>query len=366
MKNRKEKQLNDNEITPTEFLAWRSPRRGTSNPTQQNNPVWVWLFHTKLNAFLANEQFKGPCPFVAGPGWSNERFGQTTTYLPDGRTIYIAGEHEDSYDPDFYIYNDVIVKHPDGELDFYGYPTEVFQPTDFHTATLAGNHIWVIGNLGYMEERQAQNTTPIYRLDINTLKIERILATGDAPVSICKHSAAYLPALQTIQIMSGEVWQGNQCDKNDTVWHLSLSDLRWIKKHQQQRINFQCRREDNKYMELDSLRFLAQSIAEHQLADIERIQPQIHKSLGHDFNLDMLATLYDFPFDIEPLQYYESGSDFYWTIIDGVKVTFEEDLDALIVHTEDQISNRNLALLKKHLIRVLSKLHGKLFVIDCV
>ncbi len=36
-------------------------------------------------------------------GWTNQRFGQTTTVLPDGRTLAIAGEHEDSYDPDFWI-----------------------------------------------------------------------------------------------------------------------------------------------------------------------------------------------------------------------------------------------------------------------
>ena len=43
------------------------------------------------------------------PFWSWQRFGRTSTALPDGRVIHIAGEHEDFYDPDFCIYNDVMV-----------------------------------------------------------------------------------------------------------------------------------------------------------------------------------------------------------------------------------------------------------------
>ena len=38
--------------------------------------------------------------------------GRSTVWLPDGRVVLIAGEHEDSYDPDFCIYNDVVVIQP--------------------------------------------------------------------------------------------------------------------------------------------------------------------------------------------------------------------------------------------------------------
>ena len=57
--------------------------------------------------------------------------GQSQTELPDGRLICVAGEHEDSYDPDFHIYNDVVVFDPSGEYEIYGYPQNVFPPTDF-------------------------------------------------------------------------------------------------------------------------------------------------------------------------------------------------------------------------------------------
>lgn len=367
MVKRKKNKTHHSGLSQAEFLDWRSPRRGTTNPTRQNNAVWRWLFISKLNAYQSNQQFKGPDPFVAGPGWSNDRFGQTTTYLPDGRTIYIAGEHEDSYDPDFYIYNDVIVQHPNGELDFYGYPTDVFPPTDFHTATLVGNYIWIIGNLGYFDERKTKNTIPIHTLNASTLVMESISATGESPPSICHHSAAYLPENNNIQIMSGEIWQDKESEKNNTVWHFDLNTLSWAKKHEQQHINFQCRCEDNGYMQLDMFRELKKSIALNNKIEIERNSSYLREELGHDFNNNVLDDLYDFPFTDEPLQHYEFGSTYYyWTIVDGVKVTFEEDIFSLLVHIEDRITDKHLSALKKHLVRVLTKLHGKPFVIDTV
>lgn len=51
-------------------------------------------------------------PFRNGPTWCFDRFGRSTAWLPDGRVVLIAGEHKDSYDPDFCIYNDVVVIQP--------------------------------------------------------------------------------------------------------------------------------------------------------------------------------------------------------------------------------------------------------------
>ena len=68
------------------------------------------------------------------PVWSFDRFGQSMNILPDGR-VFIAGEHEDDYDWDFRIYNDVVVAAPNGDIEhIFGYPPEIFPPTDFHAA----------------------------------------------------------------------------------------------------------------------------------------------------------------------------------------------------------------------------------------
>ncbi len=97
--------------------------------------------------------------------------------LPDGCIILIGGEYEDFYDPDFCIYNDVTVIHPDESIDTYSYPKAIFPPTDFHTATLVGTstdaHIIIVGSLGYLEDRQYSHT-PVYCLNLNNFKIQQV------------------------------------------------------------------------------------------------------------------------------------------------------------------------------------------------
>src|SRR5688572_8824689 len=114
------------------------------------------------------------------------RYGQSQTVLPDGRTILIAGEHEDFYDPDFYIYNDVVVWHPDDRIDIVGYPASDFPPTDFHSATLFGDRLILLGSAGYVEYRRP-GFTPALALDIHSLRIEPIETTGENPGWIFRH-----------------------------------------------------------------------------------------------------------------------------------------------------------------------------------
>jgi hypothetical protein len=80
-------------ITKEMFLDWKSPVRGTSNPQSITNPVWKWLIESRLSAYQANELFLGPSD--TSPGWCFARHGQSNTLLSDGRTLLIAGEHED-------------------------------------------------------------------------------------------------------------------------------------------------------------------------------------------------------------------------------------------------------------------------------
>jgi hypothetical protein len=59
--------------------------------------------------------------FFPIPVFCFRRFGRTETKLPNGRIVYIGGEHEDIYDPDLNIYNDVVVfvnRHGNLEQEF--------------------------------------------------------------------------------------------------------------------------------------------------------------------------------------------------------------------------------------------------------
>lgn len=194
-------------ISREEFLAWRAVRLGDANPTSLDNPLWHWLVRTRWSAFQANEIFKGPSPFDSGPMWCFDRFGKSETPLPDGRVVHIGGEHEDFYDPDFFIYNDVTVIAPDGSITLLGYPHELFAPTDFHTATLVGSSIFVIGGLGYKHLR-TEGTTPVFRLNLASMAMQRIPTTGDAPGWIREHSAERSEDGLSIVVRGGEVWRG--------------------------------------------------------------------------------------------------------------------------------------------------------------
>lgn len=163
------------------------------------------------------------------PVWCFHRFGKSINLLPDGRIIEIAGEHEDHYDPDFCIYNDVIVHRPDGSFDIYGYPPDLFPPTDFHTATLAGGHLFLIGNLGYREQRRC-GETQVLRLDTVSLAIERVATTGEFPGWISRHKAV-LDAGGSIRIAGGKIWEmrdGKEAYRDNTEsWSLDLQSLAW-------------------------------------------------------------------------------------------------------------------------------------------
>ncbi len=141
---------------------------------------------------------------VPCPTWCFDRFGQTRTELPDGRVVFVAGEHEDWYDPDFCIYNDVIVLDtnipfgPDA-IKIYGYPPHVFPPTDTHTATYycqpktGDQYIFMVGGQGYGLEGADphKNETTVYRLDLSNFMVEKMETTGKKPgYALVNHRAS--------------------------------------------------------------------------------------------------------------------------------------------------------------------------------
>ncbi len=160
-----------------------------------------------INAYQAAQLYEHPADATRSPVWCAQRFGQSITLLPDGRIVQIAGEHEDFYDSDFCIYNDVFVHEHDGTIRIFGYPESVFPPTDFHTATLVDEHIYLIGSLGYQGTRQ-YGKTPVYRLNTNTFRIEHVPAGGEAPGWIFEHRAVQTAAHE-IRVFGGTIVTGD-------------------------------------------------------------------------------------------------------------------------------------------------------------
>lgn len=206
---------------------------GTSNPERMDKPFWKYMVCSGSSASGIRRNVPKD-DFSENPVWCFERAGSTQTYLPDGRLICIGGEHEDYYDYDFQIYNDVVViqnphlkdcvsaydvnvpvpsnfpqqKEADkngkqkmlgtsnvNDVTIYGYPENVFPPTDFHTATYVKNtnneFIYIIGGLGYMDSSHRKETH-VYRLNLADFSIHEILTSGQKPLGSTERHTAKL------------------------------------------------------------------------------------------------------------------------------------------------------------------------------
>lgn len=223
------------------FLSQCKRRFGRRNPQRMRLEHWEWMVRHGRgpNGIRRDLGVEPNWPSLnAGADWCFSRFGMTETTMDDGRIICVAGEHEDSYDPDFCIYNDVIILRPEpgqstvtldsGSVEIYGYPAKIFPPTDFHSATLVGNRLFVIGRLGYSGKYKV-HCTPVYVLDTNTYEITKPEIGGDDPGWIYKHHASFDPATYAITVRGGKPIRPELEDPVlfRGLYRLHLADMRW-------------------------------------------------------------------------------------------------------------------------------------------
>lgn len=339
------------EVTAELFTQWRSPRRGETHAQQLTNPVWQWLVRTGANAYRANKHFGGPSPFSAGPGWCCDRFGQSETSLPDGRTILVAGEHEDYYDPDFYIYNDVIVVQPDKTIDIYGYPEQDFPPTDFHSASLIGGRLILIGNLGYAKSRQTGHT-PVYVLDVETLQIDRIHTSGEHPGWIFDHNASIDG--NDLIIRGGELFDSeDRCRENIDDWKLNFDSWRWTRLTDRRWVRAEISRNDKKSISFSD----ARDIHEREDWGFYELLPAsaqrsfegdlavITEKLGVPPDTDVLNNLYHPPIEHEPIPQDEDEYSTFRIRVAGVVVRYVEDGTTITMTIEGKLPEATVDLL---------------------
>ncbi len=217
------------EISSKQYLAGKQRRFGTTNPEVMDINFWSAMIRCGISAWSARSTFDDT-DSQDQPVWCYDRFGRTITELPDGRIVEIAGEHEDYYDPDFCIYNDVVVYEGEGNFKILSYPQDVFPPTDFHTATIVGEYIYIIGNLGYIDARINQET-PVYKLDWQSFKIAKVNTIGEKPGWISKHQASYDESSNKIYLSGGQVWRyiegKTEYVDNHLNYVLDLINLQW-------------------------------------------------------------------------------------------------------------------------------------------
>lgn len=178
-------------LTSEDFNQISLPRFGKVNPETCDNPFYLDQIRTGLSAYDSRKNFAndGPESMSQGPVWSFQRHGRSITQLPDGLLLLIGGEHEDGMDPDSYIYNDVTVLDRKGGVQHFLYPKDIFPQTSFHSATIIGDYILLIGNrLGYTKLRQ-KSKTQVLRLNLNNFSVESVETQGENPGWISRHNA---------------------------------------------------------------------------------------------------------------------------------------------------------------------------------
>ena len=341
-----------------EFLTWRSPRAVNEGPTRLDNPLWRWLVRTGHSAYSANKAFDGPSAFEAGPMWCFDRFGKSETTLPDGRVVHIGGEHEDHYDPDFFIYNDVTLVDPDGSIAIHGYACDAFPPTDFHSAILVGDAIFVVGGLGYPEQRVVGHT-PVFRLALDTMIITPLETSGEAPGWIHRHSAELTDHGREIVVRGGELWLGNDRSMHENIdaWSLDVATGRWTRLSSLDWQRWTMVRVDRKPNRLWDVR--------QELWHRDHAWAGLESYWRHDDapDFEALAALYRIN-DATTAPEQGSEHNIYRVVIDGISVRFTEDRWAVLAMVEGRLSDARLDELQRATLATLQRLDASVWEIE--
>jgi hypothetical protein len=340
-------------VTVDLFNEWRSPRFGEHNPTLFTNAVWRWLISTKHSAYIATEmiglptsedgEFDEPC-------WCFDRFGQSCTILPDGRKVYIAGEHEDHYDPNFYIYNDVVIEDLDGSIAIYGYPEEEFPPTDFHSATLVGSEIIIIGNLGYDEERK-QGFTQVLYLNICSFSIRERVTSGHMPGWIHKHQAVLSNDGQSILVTGGKIdREGDRfLVENIDDWRLILKSGIWERLSNRNWSRRVISRSSGKINYLWHIRQALWSLEVGWEADYEKAMIHLEEKLGKAPDVKAVTELYNPNMAHDILPEREDEYNVYRIQIEGTTVRYVEKDNCVQITIEGELPELTIHQLVKDL-----------------
>lgn len=342
----------------------------SQNPTPLTNPYWQWIVRHQLNP----DQILDVMPHldeklgekrnygessptdILPPLWSFQRMGQSETHLPDGRVIFIGGEFDDYYDPNFCIFNDVVVKYPNGEIEIYGYPLEIFPPTDFHTATLIGDEIYIIGNMGYFDQRQ-YSATAMYKLNIHSLKIQRVESRNHIGW-INNHTASV--EYGQIMIQGGRIFD-DDCSpmrENIDIWAFNLKTLVWQNITQRQWQGFWLHRKD--FDTISASKYHSALLYEYLLDNHDILQNELNalqQHLGEHFNYALYKQLFKPPIQhSDVILNIDNYHEVVIYVLDDIKIRYVFDDDYLQVYIEGQLSDEQLEIFQANICHTLSKL----------
>jgi hypothetical protein len=346
------------QVSREDYLGGRHRRFGTKNPEQFDNPFWMAMVRSGASGWQASEKFSDSNAYERPPVWSYQRFGRSTTVLDDGRIIEIAGEHEDHYDPDFCIYNDVTEFRPDGSIRIFGYPENVFRPTDFHTATLMDGSILIIGCLGYPQSRQF-GRTPVYRLNITNFEIQEVEARGDQPGWIHRHKTR-LDGQNRIVVSGGHIEKSLETPFQENIdeWALDLTTWVWTRSTNRGWPQWTFARADRKQNYLREMRSALWTRSMNWNEEFQTEMQRLSESLGHEPDLEAVESIYH----IEgltacgPMKI--AVDKVPWVYVDGVAIRITEDHWRVHVMVEGILPDAKLKAFQEGVLFNLAQLDG--------
>jgi ankyrin repeat protein len=349
----------DPEVSQEEYFAGKHRRFGTSNPEKVDVKFWVEMIRSGASAWHARTMFKDESSSNDDPVWCYKRYGKSTTVLENGTIIEIAGEHEDHYDPDFCIYNDVIVFGPDGDINLFTYPEEVFPPTDFHTATLVDDNLIIIGNLGYPEKRIV-GKTQVYSLNTKSFEMKKLETTGDSPGWIHDHKSTLSSDNKFIELWGGKVetdMEGSLVENIDH-WRLNLETYQWVRKTQLNWRRWDIFRTDKKTNHLWEMRQAVWSLNAGWKKEYREEYQSLRAKLGIQPDFDLLEVLYNPDIDHEKLNEDKVAHKTFCIVIEGVLVRYVEDMYSIQVTVEGELPDSITEQLQQDLLAKLSRLEN--------
>lgn len=235
--------MNDNMVSVEWFERGRKHRYGRANPERFDEPVWEWMEREKVFSWDSMQRFGipwEPDPRAAEPNWWFSRLWVSFVDLGDGRCLSIGGM-SDAYGDDALDYNDVREYREDEPsatselLAIYGYPREVFPGVCGATATLIGEHVYVIGGVEEGPHWDAQRAG-VYRLHVPTMRMEKVETSGEDPGAIRYHFSELSADGGAIVVSGGNrkmraqhrIPRGwKQTDESRGVFELCLRTHRW-------------------------------------------------------------------------------------------------------------------------------------------
>ncbi|WP_377154149.1 ankyrin repeat domain-containing protein [Roseateles sp. UC29_93] len=212
-----------------DFERDRTRRFGECNAQPMQVPLWLAMVRSGLTGYQAANQFGAEACDRARPVWCADRMG-SVAHAPAGRP-----SGPDRWRTRGWIRSRLLhlqrCLRPSSRWSTADLrvPESLFPPTDFHTATLVGDRIIVIGSLGYPSAR-AHGATQVFSLNIRDWHMERLTIAGEGPGWIHKHRAA-LSSDRDIVVTGGQVvtkvGDEESATLNTRPFTLDLDALRW-------------------------------------------------------------------------------------------------------------------------------------------